>query len=65
MREAKFAFRSCDLKSWNKISSRRQNEELETNLDPLNIQDWAIRRPLSRKEEQDLHISKLVNMKEN
>ncbi len=41
MREAKFAFRSCDLKGWIKSSSR-QKEEVETNLDPVNIQHWVI-----------------------
>jgi len=41
MREAQFAFRSCDLKSWNS-SSRRQNEEVETDSDPVVVQHWAI-----------------------
>jgi hypothetical protein len=40
-REAKLAFRRVDLKSWN-LSSMSGSGDRETNIDPVNLQHWAL-----------------------
>jgi len=64
MREAQFAFRSCDLKSWN--SSSRQTEEVdETNSDPVWIQELVDKAKELKCLGETYHAGIIIGLKNN